>query len=283
MTILYPILLITVVSFIYTWQRVHKQLNIHSTPKISAKIKAKTKYVTNEDGIKIAYQYFPVKTPKCVVVLVHGYSKHGGKVFMCNHVNYLNNAGYSAVILDLRSFGESNGTRVTMGVKEWKDVKAVFNKVKQLPENKNIKIGILGVSMGAATAIITKAKTNFGDFIIASTPYTSFSSLFKMQVKLARLPVLIFYPFVKIASYFELGLNHTNYDPIKLISKIDVPIFIIGAKNDDMVNTNDAKHLYNKATGYKEFWLANTKHDVYNEIPKVFEKRVLGFISKVVE
>ena len=138
-------LLVTAV-FCYASYRAYAKLDRHvsagwQTPATYG-LKFEDKYFKTEDGVRIASWYIPVKNPKAVVILVHGFQNtDGGKAIMLPHAAYLNRAGYSTLLLDLRSVGFSQGDRVTLGVNEWKDVAAAYDFAKSLPENKYKKIG----------------------------------------------------------------------------------------------------------------------------------------------
>jgi esterase/lipase len=201
---------------------------------------------------------------------------------MFAHTEYLKSAGYSTLIIDLRSFGESDGKKISLGVNEWRDVEAAYDYLKSLPENINKKIGFLGISMGATVSIVTKGVTGKGDFIIASTPYSSFKSLFDFRLSKMRLPSFLFLPILRIVALFELGFNYGKYTAINMINKMNVPIFIISAKQDKIVNLNDAKIIYDKAANPKEYWQSNSPHEVFRYNPQEFKKRVLGFLLKYV-
>jgi alpha-beta hydrolase superfamily lysophospholipase len=269
--------------FAYSLFRLHTKLHVHASedtaqsPLLSL---AKTEYVRTRDGQKVAYWYFPVKNPKAVIIIVHGFSNPGGKVHMLKHAEYLREAGYSTALLDLRSFGESPGKKVSLGVNEWKDVEAVYDRMKSLKENKEKKIGFLGFSMGAATVLTTAGYTGKGDFVIASVPFSDFNSLLHYQTQKAGLPPAIFYPFLKLSAYVELGLHHDTFTPLHNNHAIKVPVFFISATKDQEVNPHDAKFLYEKANTPKEFWEADSPHDVYGTYPEVFRKKVLAFLEK---
>ena len=205
------------------------------------------------------------------------------KIRLLPHAEYLNSAGYSTILIDLRSFGKSEGDKTSLGIQEWKDVEAAYDYAKSLPENKNKKIGFYGKSMGGVTAIITRALTDKGDFIIALTPYASFGGLFNFQLKQKGYYIPIFLPLLHLAGLFEFGFGFERYAPISLIKKIKVPIFIAGAKYDDAVPKKDAKRLFNKANSPKEFWDAPTDHDeIFRQNPEEFKKNILSFLLKYV-
>jgi alpha-beta hydrolase superfamily lysophospholipase len=265
------------------YSELRQQLDLHFTEDKSNSPLLKTavtKYFISSNHQKLAYWYFPVKNAKAVVILVHGFSNPGGKTQMIPHVEYLQKAGYTTIVPDLRSFGESEGQKISLGSQEWHDVVDVYNLVKSFPENKNKKVGYLGVSMGASTVIVAAAQSGLGDFVIASVPFKSFDSLAKFRLKDNKyLPIIM--PFMKLASYFELGLNYPKYFPETNIGKIHVPILIFQAQKDEFVNKNDAQDLYNLANSPKYFWSAASPHDIHYNLPSDFELHVLSFLAKI--
>lgn len=284
--IILPILFI-LGAFIYTWYEFHSTLKPFKTLKktiLNKNLKIIKKYLTASDGVKISSWYIPVKNPKAVVILIHGYKKaNADKTRMLAHADYLKKAGYSTILIDLRSFGESQGDKVTFGINEWKDIEAAYDYAKRLPENKNKKIGFFGKSMGAVASIIASAITGKGDFVIALTPYASFKSLFGFQLRSKGYSPILFLPLIRLASLFEFGLNFEQYAPIKLIKKVNVPIFIAAAKYDEMIPKNDSRYLFDNANDPKEFWQVPTDHyEIFRDNPKVFRGKILNFLSKYI-
>lgn len=274
--------LVPIGLFLFSWAKLHDQLNIHALEDLgnSPLIKTtKTLYLTKPDGNKLAYWYFPAKKPKAVVILIHGYSNPGGKGQMIGHVEYLQKAGYSTVIPDLRSFGQSDGHKVTLGVTEWQDVSAIYDHIKTLPENKDKKIGFLGVSMGATTAIITAGKTGKGDFVIASVPFIDFRSLFGFRLSNSKFAQII-YPFVRLAGHMELGIDYRRFTPLELVDNVKVPILFFSAAHDTSVSSADASKLYELANQPKEYWQADSGHDIFWDQPDQFKQHVLAFLKK---
>lgn len=283
------LLLFILGTFIYTWYEFHSALRLHiffKKPILNKGSKLIKKILTTSDGIKISSWYIPVKNPKAVAILVHGYhgfkEENEGKASMLKHAQYFNKAGYSTILIDLRSSGESTGKKATLGVNEWRDVETAYDYVKTLPENKGKKIGFFGESMGGVTAIIAKGISGKGDFIIALTPYASFKSLFNFQLLSKGYYLPLFLPMLQLAGLIELGYNYEQYAPINLIKKVNVPIFIAGAKYDEMVPEKDAKYLFDNANNPKEFWQADTTHEIFRNRPMAFQKKILGFLAKYI-
>lgn len=282
------VFLVLLAIFMYTWYRIHTALHVHVSENQKEREKYslpyQTRFFKTSDGIKIASWYIPVKNPKAIVILLHGYfTADGGKSMMLSHAKYLWEAGYSTLLIDLRASGESEGSKITLGVNEWKDAEAAYEYMKALPENKDKKIGFFGISMGATVALLTAGLTRKGDFVIASVPYASLNRQLAFNVRKEHLYMPIFFPMLKLASLIELGIRYEQYSPLYHITNIHVPLFIIQAKNDDYVTSIDAKLLYDKAHQPKEFWSEDTTHDVFKYKPIEGKKRVLNFLEKYIE
>lgn len=277
------LLLVVLGIFAYTFNLFSKSVYTHvpsSNETPSADLDTTLNYVTS-DNLKIAYWYFPVENSKAVVILVHGYNNPGGKRQMLNQSEYLRKAGYSTALLDLRSFGDSEGDKVTFGVNEYKDVEAVYNYISQLQENKGKKIGFLGISMGAATSLVTAGQTQKGDFVIASVPFYSVNSMLKAQVIKRGLPSNLILPFSKLCAFVTFGFNYNKYSPQGVTDNIKVPVLLFLATNDQEIVMNDSKKLINEISGKVDYWEVDSSHDIYGEQPQEFEKRVLEFLEKI--
>lgn len=285
--IILVLLLIFISVFLYCWYKVRRTLNRHvpSDKKYESRfsLSLQKHNFKTEDNVSLEGQYIPVKDSKAVVVLVHGFTTDkGGKSYMLAHADYLNKAGYSVFLFDLRSYGNSEGNKITLGLNEWKDVEAAYDYVKNILGNKDKKVGFFGISMGATSAIITTGKTGKGDFLIASVPFASLYSLFDYQVEQMKLPTVVFSPFLKLAAVLELGLNYDALSAENYIGEIKVPVFIISAQKDQVLNPKDAKELFEQANEPKYFWNPDTGHDVFVEKPEEFKEKVLEWMDRVV-
>lgn len=273
----------------YTWYRLQKTVRLHAkaggeTPDMY-QLPFQSVSFTSLDNVSLSGWYIPVIQPKAVVILVHGRAlKNGGKSMMLPHANYLYKNNYSTFLFDLRGYGESQGNTVGFGEKEWQDVAAAFTYVASMNENKKIKIGFLGISLGATVSLIASGKENIGDFVIASTPYKTHSSLFAYQVDNEHVfPKFIFSISLQLAASIELGFGYWLYNAGSFISRIKAPIFLISARKDLLVNPKDAWNLYSLANKPKEYWEADSSHDVFGKLPEEFENRILNFLRVYTE
>ena len=271
--------------FLYSWYRLRVMVVNHIPPDPALpsdyQLENEEHEFTSSDGLKLSGWYIPTPDAKAVVILLHGYgSPRGGKPHMLAHAKYLNEAGYSTFLYDGRGFGESEGNKITLGVDEWKDAEAAYDFVKSLPQNKNRKVGFLGVSLGGVISIITAGKTGKGDFVIAATPYASLDREFRFQIRREGFPSFTL-PLLRLAAQIELGKNYDKHSAEAMVKRIRAPLLIISAKEDSEVNPEDPKYLFELANSQKELWEAETGHDVFSNNPGEFRKRVLDFLNAI--
>jgi pimeloyl-ACP methyl ester carboxylesterase len=193
------------------------------------------------------------------------------------HAKYLHEHDFTTLLIDLRSFGDSDGKQISFGAREWRDVDAAYDF---LAKQTNTPIGVFGNSMGAASAVVMAGVTKKPAFVIASVPYADLMHLFRFQIRSEGKP-LLFLPFILLASFLEFGLQYPNYSPSRQIENISVPMLLIGAKHDKKVDPKDTVLLYVKKQGKKTLWEAETGHDVHKEAGEEFQKEVLAFLKDV--
>lgn len=271
--------------FFFSWYNLHSSLAIHvletgDDPARHGMIFRQYNF-TAEDGVQLAGWYIPVENAKAAIIVIHGYEKKkGGKSeeFTLRIAKHLHNAGYSLFLPDLRSYGESSGKKITLGVNEWKDAAASYGLVRQMPENQKLKIGFLGDSMGGAIAIITAGKTGKGDFVVASVPYANYHQLFSAQLAQDGIPGFAL-PFVLLAAQWEIG-QYQEYAPDRLISKITAPLFIIGAEQDAVVGQG-ASELFKSVNKPKRYWQPpRSSHNAYFENEEEAIQRIILFLNE---
>ncbi len=112
--------------------------------------------VVTDDGIHVAGWYVPAANgagPTApTVVLVHGFT--GSKSSILKSGEGLH-ATFNLVALDLRNTGRSTGDQTTGGVLERKDLRAIIDWLERTKHPGHI--GVLGISLGAATALAEAA------------------------------------------------------------------------------------------------------------------------------
>ncbi len=201
--------------------------------------------VTSFDGLTLRGRYFEYKKGAPIEIIFHGYrgdseSDLSGGVIRCFSLKR------NAILVDQRSAGKSDGSVITFGINESKDCLPWINYVLENID-KNAKIFLSGISMGASTVLIASAKKLPSNVvgIIADCGFTSAKDIIKKVITDMKLPANILYPFVKIGAklFGKFDLEETS--PIESVKKTNLPILFIHGKVDDYVPYQMSIENYN--------------------------------------
>jgi hypothetical protein len=237
------------------------------------------------DNNTISAWFIPSTTPSDrAVIVVHGADMCRRNTNVLLPAGMLANNGFNVLSIDLRSHGDSQvvGSRLTAGVTEYRDVLGAFDWLR----NKGYaagKIGVLGVSMGGATAINAFGEEPTISAIWSDSAYADIPTVLKDQLALNGMPL-----FLSDAVLIVARLNGTNLDmdvvsPIRSIQKFNGrPVAIVHGSKDDWVNVNSAYRLYNATGKTADLWVTDGTRHVEGMFvyPGEYEKRLIAFFSK---
>ncbi len=102
------------------------------------------------DGLTIAGWYIPSQNGAAVIA-VHGAGKNRTKTL--EHAAMLAGNGYGVLMIDLRGYGESEGSINSMGWNGYKDIPAAVEFLESQPDVDDGRVGGLGLSMGGETLL----------------------------------------------------------------------------------------------------------------------------------
>lgn len=237
------------------------------------------------DGLEIAGWFLPSKLSNKVIILVHGMNSSRTAEFDGHFPEFgaaLEQEGFTILMIDLRGHGQSGDARFTFGLTERRDVIGAVNWLKSKgykPQN----IGVLGVSMGAATAIGAAAEDiDIGALVIDSGYAQVYPVMQHNWRNVSRLPD-IFLPSTMMFGSLLTGLDLNSSKPVNEIGYISPrPILIIHGVSDPFIPVNQAYVLKNAADPSSEYWETSAaKHpDSYNTNPETYIKRVASFFRQ---
>jgi pimeloyl-ACP methyl ester carboxylesterase len=110
----------------------------------------------SRDGLTLAGWYVPSRN-RAAIILVHGLN--GSSSSMIYHAAAVATFGYGVLMFDLRGHGSSQGDLCTGGIDEANDVLGAVDYLLSREDIDPRKIGALGISLGAQSALRGAAQT----------------------------------------------------------------------------------------------------------------------------
>jgi len=232
------------------------------------------------DGLKLyAKKFSPAEKNNRWAILVHGYGRDG--TYAYDYAEEYLKRGWNVLIPDLRAAGRSEGKFITMGALESRDV---FDWAKKISdENPDAKIVLHGVSMGAATVMMTAAlEPKNLCAVVEDCGYTSAYEMFAAQLKkIFGLPEYPVMPCANIVCKIHTSVKISDAAPIEVVDKIKVPVLFIHGDDDGLVPFEMVDRLFDKATAPKEkFVVEGAGHaDAKRKNPAAYFDKVFTFLT----
>ena len=200
--------------------------------------------ITSRDGLTLRGYYYEYSKDAPVEILFHGYRGNAERD-LCGAVHRCFNLGRSALIVDHRASGRSDGHVITFGIKERLDALLwVDFAIKKF--GGDVKLIITGISMGAATVMMTLGENLPKNVIsaLADCGYTSPKEIIKKVLRDLHLPAWLFYPFIKLGARVFGGFDLEEASAIEGVKKCKIPIIFIHGAADDFVPCDMSRTLY---------------------------------------
>ena len=233
------------------------------------------------DGLKLhAKIFFPAEKSNRWAILVHGYGRDGR--FAYDYADEYLKRGWNVLIPDLRASGSSEGEYITMGALESQDIFDWAAKISA--QNPNSTIILHGVSMGAATVMMTAAKNPKNVVaVVEDCGYTSAYEMFTAQLeKIFGLPEYPVMPCANFVCKIKTSVKISDAAPIKVIDKIKIPILFIHGTEDGLVPFSMMGRLFEACNAPKEkFVVEGAGHaDAKKTNPTAYFAKIFNFLEE---
>lgn len=209
--------------------------------------------IVSFDGLTLRGRYYECSPDSPIEIMFPGY-RGSAERDLSGGVQRCFKLGHSALIVDQRAGGRSDGHVISFGVNETKDcrlwVEHVINHFG--PE---VKIILTGISMGAATVMLTAGSPLPENVIgvLADCGYSSAPDIIKKVIGDLRLPLGIIYPMVRWAGKLFGGFDVEDADVLAAVRNTTIPIIFIHGDTDDFVPHDMSKLLYENCPTKKLF------------------------------
>jgi len=203
------------------------------------------------DGLTLWGTYYEYAPGAPIELMFHGYRGNAERD-LSGGVQRCFQLGHSALIVDQRCCGRSEGSVITFGIKEYRDCLSwlEFMESRFGPE---ANIILTGISMGAATVMMVCDKGIPKNVIgiLADCGYNSPKAIIQTVIGQMGLPPKLSYPFVKLAAKLYGGFNLEETSPEEALKNSPVPVIFFHGETDDYVPCSMSRICYAACTSRK--------------------------------
>lgn len=216
------------------------------------KMVSETVEIKSFDGITLKGRFARNENPSHnYLIMMHGYHDSTRKV--SPYARHVYELGFNVLVPGQRGHGWSDGNFTDMGFYAKRDVASWIDFINA--QDKNARIMIYGVSMGAATIMMATGLDLPPNVVCAvedcgyTSAYDQFSYRLKVEFHLPEVPLVNFASFV---SKVRRGFFFEEASPLKSVGRSKIPTLFIHGSADDYVPYSMHDILYNAASCPKE-------------------------------
>ncbi len=208
--------------------------------------------IKSYDGLTLRGTYYEYAPDATVELLFHGYRGNAERD-LCGGIERCFALGRSAIIIDQRAGGKSDGHIITFGIRERYDCLSWIDyATKRFGKDRKIVIG--GVSMGAATVMLAAGEELPENVVcvMADCGYTSAKDILYTVITRMGLPVKLLYPLIRLGGRLYGGFDVEETSPMEAVQKARVPIVFIHGDTDDFVPYDMSVKLHEACVSQKK-------------------------------
>ena len=202
----------------------------------------------------------PVETDKYVIIS-HGFksNRYGAVKYVDSYMDL----GFNCIIYDLRDHGENKKTALSLGQFESEDLEKLIED--SYNRYGNIKLGLHGESMGAATSLMVLAKKPKVDFVVADCGFSNLYDLLHAAYDVAKVGTVL--PSVNIAMKLRYGYDMKKTSPKDALVGNEIPICFIHGEADTFILPENSQVNKAATAEYSELHLVpNAAHAQSREV-----------------
>jgi pimeloyl-ACP methyl ester carboxylesterase len=235
----------------------------------------------SQSGSVLRAWYAPGRAGFGAVLLLHGVGSN--RTSMLSRLRFLHARGYAVLAPDFQAAGESPGEHVTFGARESLDAAASVQFLRDSAPNE--RLGVIGVSMGGAAALVGPRPLDV-DAMVLESVYPTFRDAVSDRLRVWLGPVGLLGP--AIAPLLigvvgpEIGIDENSLRPIERIGSVREPVLMLTGSKDQYTPIEESLALFARIKAPKRFWEMNGAghEDLHDFAPAEYEHVVGSFLAE---
>ena len=207
--------------------------------------------ITSFDGLKLTGKYYEYAPGAPIELMLHGY-RGTAERDLSGGVQRCFKLGRSALIVDQRCSGGSDGNVITFGVKEHRDCLAWVDFMVE-HFGPQVQIIMCGISMGASTVLMAAGNPLPPNVIgvLADCGFTSAKEIICKVIRQMHLPPKLCYPFVKLGAKLFGHFDLEQRPAVESLKDCKVPVLFFHGEADNFVPCQMSRDNYEACASRK--------------------------------
>lgn len=243
-------------------------------------------FESREAGLNLSGWYVPGDAGGAAVISVHGIGSCKYSVVNLTQAGMLNKAGFSVLVMDVRDAGDSDfeDGRSAIGNEEYLDVLGGFDWLQETKGHETAQIGVLGNSLGAATALIAFSQEPELAAAFVDSPFDNLPQIIREELAREGYPQFL-YASGLIAARLR-GDDIAFNNPYNAIDNANGrPIFITHGTADTRIGVHHTEQLQQRGIDQGAdvtVWIAEGYEHVKmaGQTAEEYEGRLVSFFDK---
>ena len=220
--------------------------------KAIRKLPQKELSIRSHDGLTLRGTFYEYAPGAPIELMFHGYRGNGERD-LAGGVRRCFLLGRSALIVDQRASGKSDGKVISFGVNESRDCLLWVQKAIET-FGPDCKIILCGISMGASTVLAAAGEPLPHNVIgvLADCGFSSPRAIMQKVIADMHLPPRLAYPFVRLGAILFGGFDPDEVTSLDRMKTVKVPVIFYHGDADAYVPCEMSHQLYEACNAPKK-------------------------------
>ena len=241
-------------------------------------------FVSRRGDVTLRGWYISGQAEMPTLIFVHGNGSVRSGDRAVDLASLLVGNGFNVLMFDLRGHGSSEGDKVSGGYFEQWDVLGAFDFLadRGVPMGQT---GLVGFSMGAATAVLVAAQESGIGALVADSPYAKASDMIAHEAArktfFPRWITPIFVPTSALMANWFYGIDLGTLVPENAVVDLPYPILVIHGTGDTRIPYQHGQRVQKSAPASSSIWLVpDVDHvDAFLTYSEEYVKRVKAYLD----